>query len=99
MHQTNNAPSKHRLNPRNRSICDRYTPDPSKGIPALPYLHTHRECSGCDVERGVEDERPEEGEAPDVFDVVEIAGDSGPRIQRPVERWKGRSFIVEGRRV
>lgn len=51
------------------------------------------------MERGIEDERPEESEAPDIVDVVEVAGDSGPRMQGPVERWEGRSYIVEGRGV
>lgn len=80
IHQAHNTPSKHSLNSCNGGICNRYTPDPSKGILPLPYLHTYRERSGCDVERGVEDERPDEGEAPDVSDVVEVAGDSGSRI-------------------
>lgn len=70
IHQAHNAPSKHGLNPRNRSICDRYTPDPFENTLALPYLHDDRKSSGCDMERGIEDEGPEEGKAPDIFDIV-----------------------------
>lgn len=69
---------------------------PVRRTPREDELHGQGDAGGAEVEDGIEDERPEQREAPNVMQVVEAAPELR-LLRRPVERRKRRRHVAIGR--
>lgn len=96
VHEPDYAAGKSGLNAGHDRIDGRDGPQilPGRG-PLASELNGDGDGGGAEVEYGVDDQGPEQSEAPGVVDGVE--GKLGP-LGRPAQRWEGRA-LVPGRRV